>query len=81
MAVSAREVILAVAEVYKFSAVGGNLHIAIDDLNLNDDALDSCERTIAENLHEASAEQLQAEKHCLSLLRQLTESERETVIK
>jgi hypothetical protein len=70
----------AIAEVYRFSSVGGNLHIAIDDFNLGDDALNACERSIAENTHEASAEQLQAEKHCLELLRRLTEGDRDLAL-
>jgi hypothetical protein len=70
----------AIAVVYRFSSVGGNLHIAIDDFNLGDDALNACERSIAENTHEVSAEQLQAEKHCLELLRRLTEGDRDLAL-
>lgn len=75
-----RATVVAVAKVYEFSSVGGNLHIAIDDWNIDDDSLDSCERFIKENSHEASAEQIQAEKYCLELLRQLTEIERASAL-
>lgn len=67
----------AIGKVYEFSAVGGNLHIAIDDWNIEDDDLDFCANSIATNtVHRADVAQLAAERACLELLRGLTKEER-----
>lgn len=72
----------AVAEVYEFSCVGGNLHIYIDDYNLEDPWFegDEADRLVAEDVHEAGPEQLAAERYCLGLLRALTEEERYSAV-
>jgi hypothetical protein len=75
-----REAAAAVAEVYRHSCVGGNLHIALDDWNLGDGNLDSCAGSIRENVHEAEPEQLDAESRCLALLRSLDEDARASAL-
>jgi hypothetical protein len=75
-----REAAAAIAEVYEYSCVGGNLHITLDDWNLGDGNLDSCAQSIRENVHEAGPEQLEAESRCLALLRALTEDERASAL-
>lgn len=42
-----RAAALAVSEVYQFSAVGGNLHIVLDDWNIEDESLAFCAEQIA----------------------------------
>jgi hypothetical protein len=71
-----REAAAAIGAVYRHSCIGGNLHVAIDDWNLEDENLDFCASSIRENVHEAGPEQLDAESRCLALLRALTEDER-----
>lgn len=76
--------------VYVFSCVGGNLHIVLDDDNLEDSSLDFCAAQIAAGgyrrppahiamlgPHEAdSPEQLAVEQACLEALRAMTMEER-----
>lgn len=64
--------------VYAFSCVGGNLHVVIDDWNL--DLCNEADAYIATNIHEASAEQLAAERECLRLLLSLDEDERASAL-
>jgi hypothetical protein len=75
-----REAAAAVAEVYRHSCVGGNLHIALDDWNIEDGNLDSCASSIRENVHEGDPEQLEAESRCLALLRALGEDGRASAL-
>jgi hypothetical protein len=75
-----REAAASIAKVYEFSCVGGNLHIAIEDWNIEDDNLDFCAKSIRENVDEAGPEQLDAEARCLGLLRALTEDERASAL-
>jgi hypothetical protein len=75
-----REARRAIDAVYEFSCVGGNLHIAIDDWNLDDGDLDSCAEFIAENEDGDGPEQLAAERYCLGLLREMSEDERASAL-
>lgn len=82
-----REAARAIAEVYEFSCVGGNLHVVVDDWNLDSAKGDGpgelafCrENDIQENIHEAGPEQLAAERRCLGLLERLTEDERASAL-
>jgi hypothetical protein len=70
----------AIGAVYGFSCVGGNLHVVVDDWNLDDSDLDSCADLLAENIHEGTPAQLVAERHCFGLLRALTEDERASAL-
>ena len=64
---SVREAAELVADVYEFSAVGGNAHIVLDDWNLEDDYIRWClEKAIPENAHEAEPGQIEAEQKCLT---------------
>jgi hypothetical protein len=75
-----REAAAAIGEVYEYSCVGGNLHITVEDWNLEDGNLDFCAGSIRENVHEAGPEQLAAESRCLALLRELTEDGRASAL-
>ena len=61
----------AVSAVYDESCVGGNLHIVIDDWNIEDDHIDWCEN---------DAEMTAAEQECARLFRQLSEAERRSAL-
>lgn len=66
-----------VAKVYEFSMVGGNAHIVVDDWNLEDHNIRWClDTALVENFHEASDEQLSAERGCLEALLALNPAER-----
>jgi len=72
-----------VAPVYGFSCVGGNLHIVLDDWNLEDSHLDFCDEQIKKGGHTPiwgsepdSPEQLEAEGKCLAAFRKLSEQDR-----
>jgi hypothetical protein len=66
----------AIGIVYDHDIMGGNLHVLIDDENLDDENLEFGARAIAENLADGSADQVRAEQECLAALRELTEQER-----
>ncbi len=74
-----KEAALAVSKVFELSKVGGNLHIVIDDWNLEDSALETCERFIREDFESYQGE-IEVEKHCLKLLNIMSESERASVL-
>jgi hypothetical protein len=65
-----------IARVYDFDMMGGNLHVLIDDENLDDDCLEWGATAIAENLAKGSQDQIRAEQECLAALKDLTERER-----
>lgn len=67
---SVRQTTAAVEEVYEESAVGGNLHIVLDDYNVCDSDLDWC------GLKPLTL----AEQECLRLLRGLSLQERTAAI-
>jgi hypothetical protein len=74
-----REAARLIAEVYKFSCVGGHLHIAIDDYNVDNCSLDFCEKSRQAD-SEISDGQRIAEMLCLESLRALSEPERVSAI-
>lgn len=66
-----------VHEVYKYSAVGGNAHIVVDDWNLEDSNIRWClDEALRDNIHEAGPRQLAAEKAALEALLALDERRR-----
>ena len=66
-----------IARIYDFSDVGGNAHIVVDDWNLEDGNICWClDTALAENISEADAEQLAAERACLEAMLSLTADER-----
>jgi hypothetical protein len=65
-----------IGEVFQFSCVGGNLHIAIEDENLSNDDLKFCSKSIADNVHGSSDSLLDLEQECLDALAKLTYRER-----
>lgn len=83
----------AAKRVYDFSCVGGNLHIVLDDFNIEDEHLEFCRKEIdnapescrATGDHEdgicwCSPEQLAAERYCYGLFMALTEDERASAL-
>jgi hypothetical protein len=62
--------------VYEHSCVGGNLHITLDDWNVEDSSLEFCRGSIRDNVNEGDAEQLAAELACLEAFAKLTVEER-----
>jgi len=63
-------------QVYEFSYVGGDLHILLDDWNVEDNHLDFCATAIEENIHELSPENQEIERQCLAAFKELSEEER-----
>ena len=70
------------AEVYEHNAVGGNLHIVLDDWNLEDHNIDYCLEQIGRGGWEGRDDpaQLAVERECGELLRALTEDERASAL-
>lgn len=66
----------ACSAVYEHSCVGGNLHIILDDWNVEDGNLAFCADYVKVNPHDYPAEQLEYERHCLEALRPLSVDER-----
>jgi hypothetical protein len=69
--------------VYDFCPVGGNLHIVLDDWNLEDDNLAFCRGVITrvragqpDKYDDTNPEQVAAEDECLTALEAMTEEER-----
>lgn len=66
-----------IGSVYSYSLVGGNLHIVLDDWNVEDESIQWClSNSILNNSHEASVIDLQTEKLLAEYLLTMTESER-----
>lgn len=59
--------------VYEFSGTGGNLHIYLDDWNLDDTFFEDAEMKV---YYDGDAEQLAAERTCYAALRAMSEDER-----
>lgn len=65
-----------IEQVYEFSCVGGNLHIVLDDWNIEDNNVEFCIRAITENKFNNTPEQLAIENECALLLRGMRMEER-----
>lgn len=65
-----------IEKVYAFSPTGGNLHLQLDDDNLEDAFFASFEPFI----DDAPAEQLRVEQECFQLLASMSEDARRTVV-
>lgn len=61
-----------VSGVYDYSCVGGNLHVHLDDWNLEDEFFDE----FKEYDDDASEDQLTAERKCFEAFKSLSEPER-----
>lgn len=67
--------------VYYYSCVGGNAHVVVDDFNIEDCHIEACLTDgLDENIHEADADQLAAERACLEYLRGLSIEERASAL-
>ena len=73
-----REAALAVIGVYEYHAAGGNMHIVLDDWNIEDEHVVWCRNKIADGgfFGDDSSEQLAVELRCCDLFLALSESER-----
>ncbi len=64
--------------VYAFSVVAGNAHVVVDDGNMEDAHIRWClDVALPENIHEATTEQLTAERECLEHLLSMSQDDRE----
>lgn len=61
-----------IARVYEFNPVGGNLHVQLDDGNLEDQWFEKFDPWFPE----ASKAQLAAERECFDFLKSMTYEER-----
>lgn len=71
-----RDAAAKIARVYEFSEVGGGLHVAVDDFNLED----ACCNRFTDFDNEYSAEQIAAEEDCSRALLALTIPERASAL-
>ena len=71
-----------VRQVYESSCVGGNLHIALDDWNLDDDNLKFCSNEIdkAGNEGRDSPLELKVERACCDAFMAMSEDERASAL-
>lgn len=70
----------AIAEVHKFHVTGGNLHIVIDDWNIEDRHVLFCDEAIYSPNYPFSEEQRTAESVCLAIFRSLSVKERASAL-
>lgn len=75
-----RDALEAVEAVYEHSCAGGNLHILLDDNNIDDEHFEFLRGAIRENIYGGSEWQLEAESRCLDLMERLTMEERASVL-
>ena len=73
--------------VYEFSCVGGNLHIVLDDWNIEDENIAWCRERInrirsgtIEQYDDTDPQQLEAEDACLKALEPMTLEERASAL-
>jgi hypothetical protein len=74
-----REAAAAVEAVYNHSCVGGNLHIVLDDWNIEDDSLEFCRVQIERGDH-GTEEERATERRCHDLMRALSVPERASAL-
>lgn len=72
-----RECIKLIDEVYNHNAVGGGLHVVLDDFNVDGDMQWESEWV---ETHRDSPEQYEAERACCDLLMTMTEAERMSAV-
>lgn len=74
--------VASVKRVFDLHCMGGNLHIVIDDWNLEDDHLAFCRGEVARGLSGNSHDSplRAAEMDCLNLLEPMSEQERASVL-
>lgn len=65
----------AIEEVYEWSSVGGNLHVVLDDWNIENEHVQFC----CDEVQKVSG-QLEAEKECLTLLAKMNLKERASAL-
>lgn len=77
----------AAKKVYEFSCVGGNLHIVLDDWNIEDESLEFCRQSIIRvragtpgQYDDTEPEQVDAEDGCLKLLEAMSIQERASAL-
>jgi hypothetical protein len=70
----------AIDDVYECNGAGGNLHVVVDDFNIEDDTVESCRGDIESNRWGDSDEHIAAERRCLNLLCEATVEERASAL-
>lgn len=69
-----------ISEIYRIHSAGGNFHIVIDDMNLEDCHVDYCIEQSKLNPYDHDAEQIEAECKLGELFRSMSEDERASAI-
>jgi hypothetical protein len=69
-----------IARVYDHACMGGHLHIAVDDWNLESSHVAFCSGQIDSNKQDADAEQLAVERECCDALMALSLAERASAL-
>ena len=62
-----------IREVYRHNAVGGNLHVVLDDWNIDDDVLERAPSYFSDSV-------LPVERECLAVLQGMTLEQRATAL-
>ena len=65
-----------IAAVHRYNFGGGNLHIVVDDFNMEDGNLEFCQRELDKGGDGDSPEQLAAEQACLTAFKSMALEER-----
>lgn len=75
------EVVGLIKKIYEYSSTGGNLHIVLDDWNIDLKSIDWClKNALKLNIHEAGLEELELERKCATLLRSMPLKERASAL-
>ena len=75
------EAVKCIARVYdEVSTVGGDLHVILDDWNLEDEHLDSCLKDAKENASGYDKKQVHIQLNCIAVLKSLTLEERASAL-
>jgi len=75
------EVVELIKQIHEYNAVGSNLHIVLDDFNIEDHSIQWClNNSLKANIHESTKEELAIETRCAELLLGLSLDERNSVV-
>lgn len=67
-----------IERVYEFNSVGGNLHVHLDDWNIEDEFFEDLEMEVWDK--DASPERLAAERDCYAAMRRATLDQRTSAL-
>ena len=69
-----------IKQVYEYNPVGSNLHIVLDDWNLEDNHVKECLNWIGENVHKSTPEQIEIEKELANMMLAMNMAERASAL-